>query len=134
MHELSLVQGIIDAVQAMAGEKRGRVLSFEVKVGELAQFDLGLVRELLNELKADTSLAGAKVSVRQEKSRIRCLSCGSVWSFDEVAGPISSDGREVVHFFPELVNSYSHCPSCSKSFLEIEQGRSVRIARVDLDV
>lgn len=134
MHELSLVQGIIDSVQQTAKERGGKVLSFEVRVGELAQFDVGLVRELLKELKKGTPLEGAKVVVRTEKSKMRCLSCGSLWGFSDIVKPMPRDEREVVHFFPELLNSYTRCPSCSKSYLEIEEGRSVRIAEVSLDV
>jgi len=134
VHEFSLVQGIIDAMQETANQKGGKVLSFEVRVGELSQFDIRLMRELLKELKAGTPLEGAKVSVRPEKSKIRCVSCGKVWGFSDVIRPMSGDEREVVHFFPELMNSYTRCPSCSKSYLEIEEGRSVRIASVSLDV
>ncbi len=133
MHEYSLVQGIIDALEEMANEKGRRVLSFEVRVGELAQFDLRLVRELLKELKAGTPLEGARVVVRIERSKVKCLSCGSVWRFDDIIQPMAPDEREVVHFFPELLSSYSRCPSCSKSYLEIEEGRSVRIAKVNID-
>ena len=134
MHELSLVQGIIDSVQETSKQRGGKVLSFEVRVGELAQFDLRLVRQLLNELKTGTPLKNAKVVVRVEKSKVKCSSCGSVWRFKDVVRPMSGDEREVVHFFPELLNSYTRCPSCSKSYLEIEEGRSVRIASVSLDV
>lgn len=134
MHEYSLVKGIIDAVQERVDEKRGRVVSVEVRVGELAQFDLRLVRELLNELKIGTSLAGAKMVVRTERSKVRCLGCGSVWRFEDVIQPMSADAKEVVHYFPELLSSYSRCPSCSKSYLEIVEGRGVRIAKVSLDV
>jgi hydrogenase nickel incorporation protein HypA/HybF len=134
LHELALVQGIIDVVQDTVKEKGGRVLNLEVRVGELAQFDLGLVRQLIKEFGKGTPLEGARVAVRSEKSRVKCLSCGHVWSFEDAVRPMSKDEREVVHFFPELLNSYFRCPSCSKSYLEILEGRSVRIAKVTLDV
>jgi Zn finger protein HypA/HybF involved in hydrogenase expression len=134
LHEFSLVQGIIDAVLATAEKERGKVLSFEVRVGELAQFDLRLVRALLNELKMGTPLETSKVVVRRESSKVRCLGCGSVWGFKDIVRPMSDEEREIVHFFPELLNSHFRCPACSKSYLEIEEGRSVRIAGVCLDV
>lgn len=134
MHELSLVQGVIDAIGDAAEEKKGRVLSFEVRVGELAQFDLRLVRGLLKELARGTRLEGAKAVVRPERAKVKCLTCGHVWGFKDVIRPMGKDAREVVHFFPELLSTYSRCPSCSKSYLEIVAGRSVRIAEVELDV
>jgi Zn finger protein HypA/HybF involved in hydrogenase expression len=134
VHELSLVQGVIDAVGAEAEEKKGRVLRFEVRVGELAQFDLQLVRDLLKEMKRGTPLESAKAVVRSERAKVKCMTCGRVWGFKDVVHPMSEDEKEVVHFFPELLSTYSRCPSCSKSYLDIEEGRSVRIARVELDV
>ncbi len=134
MHELSLVQGIMDAVAETASEKGGRVKSFRVEVGELAQFDIRLVRRLIQDLKAGTPLEGAKVVVEKEKSKVKCLSCGKVWTFRDLAEPLSGAEKEMVHFLPELVSSCSKCPSCSKSFFEIEEGRSVRVAEVVLDV
>jgi len=134
LHELSLVQGIMDAVEEIADEKGGRVTSIKVGVGELAQFDVRLVRALLEDLKKGTSLQGARVTVEPEKSKIRCLSCGKRWDFQELVRPLSGDEREMIHFLPELLNSCSKCPSCAKSFFDIEEGRSLRICEVVLDV
>jgi Zn finger protein HypA/HybF involved in hydrogenase expression len=134
LHELSLVQGILDAVRETADEKGGRVRSFRVGVGELAQFDVRLVRQLLKDMKKGTSLQGASVTVEPEKSKIRCLTCGKRWDFQELAGPLTGDEKEMMHFLPELLNSCTKCPSCSKSYFEIEEGRSVRIIEVVLDV
>lgn len=134
MHELSLVEGIIDAVQDTARERNGKVRSFNVLVGELAQFDVRLIRELLAELKKGTQLDGAKVVVKLEKSKFRCLGCNSEWGFDDLVGQLKGSEKEMVHFLPELLSSYSKCPTCSKSYFEIERGRSVRIAGVVLDV
>jgi Zn finger protein HypA/HybF involved in hydrogenase expression len=134
LHELSLVEGIIEAVQETARDRGGRVKSFKVRVGELAQFDIRRIRELLVELKKGTQLEQARAVVVRERSRVRCLSCNSEWNFDDLVGPLQRNEKEMVHFLPELLSSYSKCPSCSKSYLEIEEGRSVRLAEVELDV
>ena len=134
MHELSLVQGIIDAVQETAEDKGARVKSFKVRVGELAQFDIRLIRELLSELKKGTPLEQAKTIVVRERSRVKCLSCNSEWTFADLVGPLRKNEKEMVHFLPELLSSYSRCPACSKSYLEIEEGRSVTVDEVELDV
>jgi hydrogenase nickel incorporation protein HypA/HybF len=134
LHELSLVQGILDAVNETASEKGGRVLSVRIGVGELAQFDIRLVRQLLRDLRKGTPLEGARVVVEPEKSKVKCLSCGRVWGVRDLAAPLSTDEREMMHFLPELLNSCSKCPSCSMSYFEIEEGRSVRIMEVVLDV
>ena len=107
--------------------------SVRVGVGELASFDIRLVRQLVDDVKKGTPLEGAKVTVEPEESRVKCLSCGSVWSFRDLSGGLSQDEREMMHFLPELLNSCSKCPSCSQSYFEIEEGRSVRIIEVVLD-
>ena len=133
MHELSLVQGIVDAVQETARERKGTVTSFKVEVGELSQFDIRLIRQLLADLVRGTPLEGAKVVLEREKCSVKCLGCGSRWDFKELAADLSDEEKEMVHFLPELISSCSKCPSCSKSYFEIESGRSVRVAEVVLD-
>jgi hydrogenase nickel incorporation protein HypA/HybF len=133
LHELSLVQGIVDAVQETARERKGTVTSFKVEVGELSQFDFRLIRQLLADVVKGTPLESAKVILKREKCIVRCLGCGSRWDFGQLAGALSDEEKEMVHFLPELISSCSKCPSCSKSYFEIEAGRSVRVAEVVLD-
>jgi Zn finger protein HypA/HybF involved in hydrogenase expression len=109
------------------------VKSFKVGVGELAQFDLRLVRQLLEDSRRGTSLQGVEVAIRVERSKIRCMSCGMEWNFRQLSGQMSGEEKEMVHFLPELLNSFAKCPSCSKSFFEIMEGRSVRLIEVVFD-
>ncbi len=124
----------MDAVKETADDRGGRVKSFKVGVGELAQFDIRLVRRLLDDIRRGTPLEGAQVVVEQERSKVRCLGCGREWGFRELLGSLSEDEKEMVHFLPELLNSCTKCPSCSKSYFEIEKGRGVRVIEVVLDV
>jgi len=130
MHELSLVEGIIQSVGEAAATSRSRVKSVNVAVGELAQFDLRVIRELLAELKKGTPLDGARIQVRLERAKVRCLNCKKEWTFGDIVGPLSKDEKETVHFFPEILSTYSRCPSCRSRYLEIEKGRSVRLVEV----
>ena len=133
MHELSLVNGILQAVEDAARENGGRVKSFKVGVGELAQFDLRLVRQLLEDSRRSTPLQDVEVAIEVEQSKVRCMSCGKEWSFHQLSGKMSDEEKEMVHFLPELLNSFAKCPSCSRSFFEIEEGRSVRLVEVVFD-
>ena len=134
MHELSLVDGIVRAVEERAQEKGGRVTGVKVGIGELAQFDLRVVRGLLKDLKKGTILQDARVTVEPEKARVVCLSCNSEWAFKDLAPSLSKDEKEAIHFIPELFSSYFQCPKCSKSYFEILEGRSVRLIEVTFDV
>jgi Zn finger protein HypA/HybF involved in hydrogenase expression len=133
VHELSLVNGILQAVEETAKETGGSVRSFRVGVGELAQFDLRLVRQLLEDSRRGTPLQDADVTIEVEQSKVRCMSCRREWNFRQLSGHMSEEEKEMVHFLPELLNSFARCPSCSRSFFEIEQGRSVRLIEVVFD-
>jgi hydrogenase nickel incorporation protein HypA/HybF len=133
LHELTLVDGILRAVEATAKERGKRVSEVTVSVGELAQFDTRIVKGLLNDLKRATPLHDAKVTVRTEKARVKCMTCGNEFTFRDLAPSLTGESKEVIHFLPELIGSYFNCPRCSKSFFEIEGGRSVSISEIRFD-
>ena len=130
MHELTLVQGILDSVNEEADKRGKKVEAIRVGVGELAQFDTKLLIRLFADLTRGTELQGAKTAFESERSKIRCLGCGRTWRFKELAVQLSESDREMVHFLPELLGSFAMCPTCSQSFFEIEAGRSVRVIEV----
>jgi len=133
MHELTLVQGILDSVNESSSREDRRVARYTVGVGELAQFDVRLLRKLFRDLSKNTTLEGAKVSFVREKARLRCLGCERTMSFGDLSGQLSQQEKEMVHFLPELLNSCAKCPSCSRSYFEIDAGRSVRIVEIAFD-
>jgi len=133
LHELVLVSGIIDAVSRLAREKNRKVSRLTVAVGELASMDRGLIEDLLRELVVGTELEGAEISVEVEKARVKCMSCGAEWGFEDLVKPLSEEEREMIHFLPELVSSFSKCPACGSRYLRIESGRSVRVVEVELE-
>jgi len=130
MHELTLVQGMLDSVNEGAAKRGKKAVAIRVGVGELAQFDTKLLVRLFADLTKGTELQGVKMTFESERSKIRCLGCGRVRTFRELAGQLSKSDREMVHFLPELLGSFAKCPSCSRSFFEIEAGRSVRVIEV----
>jgi len=133
LHELTLVDGILRAVEATARERGRKVSGVTVMVGELAQFDTGMVKRLFNDLKRATPLHDTKVTVRREKARVRCMTCGNEFTFRDLSPSLTSESKEAIHFLPELIGSYFSCPRCSKSFFEIEGGRSVSISEIEFD-
>lgn len=134
MHELVLVEGLISEVRELAHQKKGRVIGFKIAIGELAQFENSLIEELLFQLVKGTELETAKIVIEIEKSEVRCLYCGANSGFRELIAPLSENDKEMVHFFPELINAFSKCPKCENHDLEIKKGRSVRLVEVELDV
>lgn len=102
-------------------------------IGEIADFNRELVEGLLRDLVENSELKGAKVRVVVDKAEVRCYGCNSLWGFKDLIEPLPEDFREMVHFVPELLSSFTKCPKCGSQDLHIESGRSVRIVEVQLE-
>jgi len=133
MHELVIVSGIIDAVTQVAQRENKKVSMVRIAVGELASFDINLIRDLIEMLRKGTCLEEAEVIVEEEGAKVRCKACGASWGFKELVEPLTEDEREMIHFLPELVSSFSKCPSCGSRDLEIESGRGIRVSQIELE-
>ena len=131
MHELVIVSGIIEAVADLARRENKRVASFVVAVGELASFDKNLIEELLQEVKRGTIIEDSNVRVEVEEAEVLCKSCGSVWGFKELVEPLGENEKEMIHFLPELVSSFTTCPKCGSRDLEIKSGRGIRVRYIE---
>ncbi len=133
MHELVIVGGIIEAVSELARKEEKGIRSFTVAVGELASFDRKLIKGLLHEMKKGTDIEEAIVKIEVEKAEVTCLACRSIWGFSDLVEPLSEDEREMIHFLPELVSSFSRCPKCGSRDLKIRSGRGIRVSYIEFD-
>jgi len=107
-------------------------MSCKIGVGDMAQFDTKLLRQLFKDLTRGAPLQHARVMIVPEKSRVRCMSCGGTGDLQGLVEQLSASDRELVHFLPELLNSCTKCPACSKSYFEVEEGRSISLIEVVL--
>lgn len=133
MHELVIVGGIIEAITELAEKEGKRVARFTVAVGELASFDKKLIEELLNEVKKGTNLENTAVAVEVEEARVLCRSCDSELGFKDLVEPLGENEREMIHFLPELVSSFTYCPKCGGRDLEIKSGRGIRVSYIEFE-
>lgn len=107
MHELSLAEGIVDAVEraaARAGISRVRVV--RVAVGELAGVDVGALRFAWTSVSATPLLAGAALEIESPSGRAWCLDCA---------------GTVPLHRFGDA------CPRCGGRRLLATGGRELRV-------
>ena len=132
MHELVLVNGILEAVRRFARERNGRVKSFKVSVGEVAGFNIELIRELLERMRDDAGLGDASIIVEIEDGMIRCNACNSLWGLRDAIAGLDDIDREMIHFIPELVSTYTRCPKCGGRDLKIVSGRGIKVDYVEL--
>ena len=77
MHELAIVEGIIDAAVPEA-EKHGatRILAIKLKIGELSGVIPECIQEYFNIAAAGSMAENAKLIVERVPATIRCRSCG----------------------------------------------------------
>ena len=78
MHELSIAQSVLEAVQAEAGRRPGaRVCKVGLRVGELAGLDPESLRFGFEILVRETGLEGLQLEIENCPRRQRCPQCGN---------------------------------------------------------
>jgi|SRR5579864_6671717 len=78
MHELSIAQSVLEAVQAEAARHPGATpTKIGLKIGELAAVDPDALQFAFEVLTRETELEGLKLEIRFCLRRHRCLDCGT---------------------------------------------------------
>ena len=78
MHELSIAQSILEAVQAEAGRRPdARICKVGLRVGELAGLDPESLRFGFEILVRETELDGLQLEIERCPRRQRCPRCGN---------------------------------------------------------
>jgi len=113
MHELSVVAGLFETLEAQAREnKADRITGVTLKIGRLS----GVVPELLESAfdmyKKGTIAAAAKLTVEVVPLRVRCRACGA------------ERGVESYVFL---------CAECASPDLEILEGTEMILERIELE-
>ncbi len=128
MHEWALAEAIVTAALQVA-EKEGlaKVTEVRVRVGELQQVDGEILQFAFSQLEKD-KIKDAKFTVQTVPARLRCRVCGNCWMFD--VEKLEKEGREAVHFIPELAHTFIKCAKCGSPDFEVLEGRGVWLESV----
>lgn len=114
MHELSIAQSIVDAVEAKATECNAtRVKGVRLKIGEasgVVSDSLAFCFEMLVSL--DPMLAGAQLLIDRVPHRARCPHCAE--EFD-------------------IVNFVAQCPACREWSNEVISGTELQIVEMEIE-
>ena len=123
MHEWALAEAVISAVSQIA-EKEGirEVTEVKVKVGELQQVEIDILEYALSQLKTE-KFEKTKFSIEKVEARLKCRVCGHEWIFNKKK--LDEKTAEAIHFVPEIVHTYVHCPKCNSPDFEVLEGRGV---------
>ncbi len=113
MHEASIAESIIDAVEAFAKDKGyTRIEGVKVRVGKMTAVLPDALLFAFDALKEKTMLEGASLTIQEIPVRLKCLSCG--------------------HFFtPDSIRLA--CPLCNSVKTEVLSGKELDIESIDVE-
>lgn len=115
MHELSLVQGVLDSVTPVA-QKSGaeRVTSVTLNIGEMTQVVDEAMRFAWDCLTQDEPFyEGAELIINYINARSRCFECGEEFEHDRF---------------------HMKCPACGSRHTVVVAGKEMDIASITVDI
>ncbi len=113
MHEMSIVTGILDIALKEARSAGARVInSVEIQVGQMAGVEVAALEFCFEVARRGTLAAEAALVIDTIPGRGRCADCN----------------KEVAVDF-----HLATCPACGQGFLEVLQGRELRVRSISVD-
>ena len=113
MHELSIIAGLLETVEALAREHKAReVTGLRIRVGALSGVVAELLESAFDMYKKDTIAENAVLEIEKVPFKIRCKSCGDESERDDFQ---------------------MACAACGSTDLELLQGTELILERVEMD-
>lgn len=107
MHELSIVMSIVDIAQREAGKANALVVDeIELDIGELSGVEMNALEFAWNQAIKQTILENAVKKINIISGKAICVDCATAFS---------------------MKNFYDACPACGGHFINIEQGKELRV-------
>ena len=128
MHEWALAEAIIKAATQIAtGEGLKEVTEIIVKVGELQQVELDILKFAFSQLKT-ANFENTKFRTEHAKTTLKCRVCGNKWFFKK--SKLDENTAEAIHFIPEVAHTYIKCSKCGSPDFEIKEGRGIWLENI----
>jgi hydrogenase nickel incorporation protein HypA/HybF len=113
MHELVIVEGILNAVVPAAKEHDAKkILSIRLKIGELSGVVPSCIHEYFKVAARGTIAEGAEILIDNIPVGIRCKACG---------------------YTGELPKRHYRCPACGSADFRIESGREYYVDTIEAE-
>jgi hydrogenase nickel incorporation protein HypA/HybF len=93
MHELSLANDLVAAVERNLEPRNSRVVRVIVSIGAASGIVSESLRFAFEAVAVGTRLAGAELAITRVPARSRCVDCGMVFDFDDLIGQCRVCGR-----------------------------------------
>ena len=120
MHELSMAQGILNAVLETAEANDAfKVIYMVIEIGKLAMLNPEQLKFMLGVLCKDTIAENAEIVIEDIDVEIKCYNC----DFEGIADVDDSD-----HYAPMIL-----CPKCESHRVEVLNGRDVTVKNISIE-
>ncbi|GAA3436810.1 hydrogenase maturation nickel metallochaperone HypA [Kutzneria kofuensis] len=110
MHELSLTQGVVEAITDRLGPRR--VVMVRLEIGKLSGVVVDSVRFCFDLVVAGTPLEGARLEIEEPGGRARCRDCSASFASDDpiLLCPCGSSDVEVLAGTELLIKAVQLAP------------------------
>jgi hydrogenase nickel incorporation protein HypA/HybF len=113
MHEFSLMQGVMDAVDASArAAGASRVLEVRLRIGELAEVVDDAMQFAFEALSPETLADGGQLIIEHIEAKSRCAACNSEFKHDRL---------------------HWSCPNCDSLATELISGKELYIDSIEIE-
>ena len=120
MHELSMAQGILNAVLETAEANDAiKVTDMVIEIGKLAMLNPEQLKFMLGVLCKDTIAENAEIVIEDVDVEIKCYNC----DFEGIADVDDSD-----HYAPMIL-----CPKCESHRVEVLNGSDVTVKNISIE-
>ena len=114
MHEIGLMQGVLDSVKESAAHAGAtKVYEIHLSIGEMTEAVAEALEFAFGALTPGTFCEGAVLDVKYIKPRSRCLACGHEYEHDRF---------------------HISCPKCTSLSTELLAGRELFIDSIEVDI
>lgn len=113
MHELSLLEGMLQGLEAEAGTRGfSRILQVRLEVGRLSGAEVAALRFAFGPATEGTLAEGAALEILEVPGAGTCRTCQ----------------QEV-----EIEARFEPCPACGEGFVDVRAGTGLRILDIDVE-
>ncbi|MDD5300757.1 MAG: hydrogenase maturation nickel metallochaperone HypA [Gallionella sp.] len=113
MHEMSLVEGVLQIVEEAAySQKFSRVKTVWLEVGQLACVEKDALRFCFDAMMRDSIAAGARLEIIDVPGQGRCMQCST-------SMPVAA--------------LYEACPQCGSYQIEVTGGDGMRVKELEVE-
>lgn len=107
MHELSIVMGIINIAYQQAAKHRSNIIEeIELDIGCLSAIEIDAFEFAWKQAVKHTILEGVIKKINRISGKAKCLDCDFTFAIEHL---------------------YDACPVCNSHFIDIKQGKELRV-------